>query len=207
MQLGEPADFPRDDDTYEPASGFFSRQVSDLRDKITSIQQRINLGDLTMDALIKTRTALTMRGNYDPNDLAFLNDAIERGHELRARMAMAADAINVAAQAANAMGLRMPVLSTQLGAFQITPLALAVAGGVIAGAAIMSWANPVLDTLDRIIIRLDPAMTPEQKNEAIAAAARARAVANEAENPLLRMLKWGVIGAGIYVAYKMWKDR
>jgi hypothetical protein len=205
--LGEPADFPRDDETYDPASGFVSRQVQDLREKITGIQQKINVGDLTMDALVKTRYALQLKGNADPDDIAFLNDAIERGNELRVRMALAADAINVAAQAANAVGLRMPVLSTGLGAIQIGPLALAVGAGVLAGAAIMSWANPALDALDRIIIRLDPGLTPEEKNEAIAAAARARAVANESESPFLKLIKWGVIGAGVYVVYKMWKDR
>lgn len=205
--LGEP-DYPRDDETYAPPTGVVSQQLADLRGKITNLQLRINAADLTMDALLKLQQLMQLR-NAGPEDLAEIEELIEQGRALRVRMAMTSDAVNLGAQTLNAMGVRMPVLSTQLAGIQIPigAFALTVAGAVGVGMLLTNWYEPALAAVERQLIRWSPTLTPEQKNEAIMVLAAARQKASEVNNPITTAIKWAIIGAGVFFAYKLWKDR
>lgn len=122
-----------------------------------------------------------------------------------------AEALNFAAQAVNAAGGRMPVLSIP-GSLGALPPLLIPAGVLAAVATIIVWGRGFIAGLVQYMQdaqALAAQDTPEKKAALAAALAKARAAQAEADTPLAsaaNIVKWGAIAFGAWLAWRAFSD-
>jgi hypothetical protein len=123
----------------------------------------------------------------------------------------AAESLNAAAQAANALGFRMPVVTVPQG-LAAAPLVIAgVASAVAVAAGLIAWAVDRIAQARAIAQRmaLIAELPPEKRAEAIAAEQRIE-LAQMSASPISRIadiVKWVAIGVAVYFGYQAWKSR
>lgn len=199
--LGD-AGLPNDDGSYTgaPSSSAFSMDY--YRAKYTEFQQVLSAMDLAYNAGVDLWAI-----NQDEALAVQLDE-----YEARRGMVKAtAEALNLAAQAINAAGGRMPVLSLP-GSLGALPALLVPAGVLAAVASIIVWGRSFIAGLVQYMQdaqALAAQDTPEKKAALAAALATARQAQQNAETPLssaASIVKWAAIAAAAFFAWKAFAD-
>lgn len=196
-------------ETAEPDSASQSVLSADYyRDKIREFQVTMNGLDSAYQGII------TLLGTpyIDTETWNQLDAAAREFESKRAMIRQTAEAMNLGANAWNAFGGRMPVLSIPgtLGFLPFVPPAAFLAAVAAAGALVL-WASGWLETTARVAERyamIAVADTPEQKAEIVASWQRIENAKREADgSPLTQIagvVKWGAIAALAFVGYRAW---
>lgn len=196
--LGDPT---HDDGSYggETDPGMFSVQY--YRDKATQFQTVMNSLDQALYALGEARDVL------DDNDTESIaqweslwTDAMNRREWIRG----AAEAVNLASEGLNAVGVRFPMLSVP-STLQGAPL-VAVAAAIAVTAAVVSWAYGWFDSVTSFMktaIIMNKVKDPDKAAILFTEMETAKIKANSsATSSIADMIKWVGIGVAGYLVYK-----
>lgn len=176
------------------------------RDKITEFQTTMNAVAATADQM----SALVSLPDLDDATRADVQSWLDDFASKKTEFTLAAEAINVGAQTANAAGLTMPVLAIPA-ALGFAPLAIAALAAAIAAAAyLISWGLQAIANAQATVarIRAIQSLPPDQQAVAIAAEQGIAAAAAKAQSPLssiANVVKWIAIGAAIYFGFQAFK--
>lgn len=197
-------------EVYDPDSLTRFADLDFYRDKIREFQVSLNELDATAQEMREFAALPLPPAEYDAA-LSWLID-YETNRE---RAILAAQTINIASSTANALGVRMPVLSWSLQGMG-NPAALAAIAGAVAGAAwFLSYSVERIMSA-RVLIEQTKAnqaiieSLPQDQRAGVAAqlAKQATAVAQaqaRAENPIAsvaNVVKWVALGAAAFFAFR-----
>lgn len=204
-------------DVYDPNSLTRFGSLDFYRDKIREFQVSLN----ELDAVAR-EVAIYAALPLPPAQYQEAFDWLDDYYARRDSAVMAADAINAAANTANALGVRMPVLSIPQGlqGVGLAPAALAaIAAAVAGGAWFLGYAVEKIMTARAMIetaqsnAEIIANVPPEQRAEVAKALANASAsvAASQAraENPITsvaNIVKWVALLASGFFAYKVWQQ-
>lgn len=190
---------------YDPNSVTRFAEPDYYRDKIREFQVSLNQLSDTAEQM-RALAALPIAPEYNQDVYDWL-DAYEAK---RWQFVTTAEAINAASQTANALGIRMPVLSLPQG-LNAAPLAIAgVAGAVAAAAALIAWATDMIVSARAIAGRMAiiEGLSPDQQAVALKAEqeiARAQA-SNTPLSQIATVVKWGAIVVAGFFALQAWRE-
>lgn len=199
-------------DVTDPESLTRFADLGYYRNKILEFQNAMNAADSTIQSLSLLLDQMsTFQGPLMQEDQFALDDAraiLDEFNGKKGQFRAAAMAINAASETANALGVRMPVVSVPQ-TLAIAPVALAaIAGAVALGASLIIWlagAIPRARAAAGRVAMID-SMPAELKAEAVKREqeiALAEAQANQ--SPLMSIagiVKWVAIGAAIWFGYQ-----
>jgi hypothetical protein len=191
-------------DCYDPESVTRFAEPNYYRDKIREFQQ-------TMNALAETASVMRSLADTPSPEQDLIQSWLDDYEAKRWQFIAAAESLNAAAQAANALGFRMPVVTVPQG-LAAAPLVIAgVASAVAVAAGLIAWAVDRIAQARAIAQRmaLIAELPPEKRAEAIAAEQRIE-LAQMAASPISRIadiVKWVAIGVAVYFGYQAWKSR
>lgn len=188
------------------------------RNKILEFQKAMNAADETIQSLTLLLDQIgTFQGPLLPDDQFAIDDAraiLDEFNGKKGQFRAAATAINAASETANALGVRMPVVSVPQ-TLQLAPIAIAaIAGAVALGASLIIWLAGAIPRARAAAgrVAMIESMPAELKAEAIKREQEiALAEAHASESPLVSIagvVKWVAIGAAIwfgYQAFTKWK--
>ena len=175
-----------------------------LRAKIIELQVMMN----SLDESHRAADAALSSGALTLDSQEQLATVMAQYLEKRDWLRGIAQSVNVAAEAANAVGLRMPVLAIPrtLGAVPLVGLAVVIA----TAAAAITWGQEVVVAYNERLRRaqLIEAATPEQRARVIDAIASSDAATQASQGGVVAqvapLLKWLALGAAAWVAYQAW---
>jgi len=173
------------------------------RAKIREFQVHLNTLAATADALRELRQRVS-----DPALASDIDAWLDDFESNRNALLLAAEAVNAAAQSANAVGLRMPVLQVPSQLAALPPLAIAAIAGAVAGTAwAVSYAIDRVAAARALITRKETlALLPEEERAAALAADQkielAQRNAQSVIGNVADIVKWIALGVGIWFAYK-----
>lgn len=202
-----------DDASYTgemPDAGSLTRFASldYYRDQIRRFQVALNELDATAVAMREFASLAIPPAEYDAA-VAWLTDYEEN----RGRAIATAEAINFAANAANAVGIRMPVVSWSQRGGLGNPLMIAgVAAAIGAGAWFLSYAIDKISEAKRITTLRDilASLPEDQRAAALKVEQEIELAKTRAENPISAIanaVKWIALAAAGYFAYRAFADR
>lgn len=191
---------------YETGSISRFASLDYYRDKIREFQ-------VTLNELAKTKESLSTLATLPlpPAEAAEIVEWFTQYEEKRGTVLATAEAVNMASQAANAIGVRMPVLSIPQ-TLNAPPLMIAgIAAAVATAAALTAWA------IDRIAdaraianrIALIDALTPDERAEAVKREQEIALAQANALNPVSAVanaIKWVAVGVAALFAYRAWRE-
>lgn len=180
--------------------------LSYYRNKITEFQQHLN-------ALAQQKIAMEnlLAATTDPNAAAEIRAWLDDLESNRFALLATAEAVNVAAEGANALGVRMPVPSVPQTLQALPPLALAAIAGAVAGTAwAISYAIDKGTEALAISRRMSVIESLPENERAAALAAEQQIKQAQAQGGLagvINLLKWGAILVAGYFALQAWQNR
>lgn len=194
--------------TGEDGSSPLSAQY--YRDRITEFQVAINRADETYRSL----QSLASVSSLDPMTRAEVLNLMQEFEAKRAWIKNAAQTLNAGAAAANALGLRMPVLSVPptLG---LVPIPLALVGALAVAASVVLWVKEWATRTTQLAIQAQQfaqaeslAQTPEERAALRDTLAKASAASQPSVSANLATgAKWLALGVGALILYRVWRDR
>lgn len=175
-----------------------------LRSKIIELQVMMN----SLDESYRAADAALSSGALTLDSQEQLATVMAQYIEKRDWLRGIASAVNAAAEAANAVGLRMPVLAIPrtLGAVPLVGLAVVIA----TAAAAITWGSELVTAFNERLRRaqLIEAATPDQRARVIDAIASSDAATQASQGGVVAqvapLLKWIALGAAAWVAYQAW---
>lgn len=204
---------PHDDESYDV--------VSDSSVSLDYFRKKYGEFQLAMNALDKAyEAAKTAYFQTDPPDEELYNYLME--YESRAgEIKTTAEALNLGANAANALGIRMPVLSVpqSLGALQFLALPAVTLAALAAIATILTFAAGYIAGVEMAIERVIQSVPDDKKPELVEALNKATQSKRDLmSNPLAYLgtgigntlssaIKLAGIGLIGYLIYKSWSER
>lgn len=178
------------------------------RNKVREFQIHLNTLAATADTLSELREQTTNEELAAEID-AWLDDFASNKSALYA----AAEAVNVAAQSANAVGVRMPVLQIPQQLAALPPLAIAAIAGAVAGTAwAVSYAIEKVAAARELVTRKQMLeLLPEEERAAALAADQKIALAQaSAEGPIgsiANAVKWIALAVAGWFVWKAISER
>lgn len=173
------------------------------RNKIREFQVHLNALAATADTMTELRSQVS-----DPNLLAEIDDWLADFGSNRNALFAAAEAVNVAADGANALGVRMPVVQIPQRLAALPPLAIAAIAGAVAGTAwAISYAVDRVAAARAIVARNETlALLPEEERAAALAADQkiefAQRNAESGISAIANVVKWIAIGVAAWFGYR-----
>lgn len=190
-------------EVYDPESVTRLASLDFYRDKIREFQASLNALDQAADSMRALAALPLPPAEYD-EAVSWLTDYEAN----RGRAIAAAQAINVAAESANALGIRMPVLSWRTLQGVGNPVMIAaVAGAIGAGAWFLTYAIDMLAAAraQSERVAMIESLTPEQRAEAVQREQEIALAKARAENPISAVastVKWVAFGIAAWFAFK-----
>lgn len=173
------------------------------RNKIREFQVHLNALAATADTMTELRSQVS-----DPNLIAEIDDWLADFGSNRNALFAAAEAVNVAADGANALGVRMPVVQIPQRLAALPPLAIAAIAGAVAGTAwAISYAVDRVAAARAIVARNETlALLPEEERAAALAADQkielAQRNAESGISAIAHVVKWIAIGVAAWFGYR-----
>lgn len=218
MTIGE-AGVPHDDLYYtgETGDSVFSMQY--YRNKISEFQVALNQADTVaqsaqrvIDLTYDTYDMQNSGGNSPTQELML---KIEQLNAKKSELRTIAEAINLGAAAANAMGGRMPQVSMPMN-LGIAPIVLGAGtiAAIVAGSAavgwVIAWASDVGEIMQRYVTLY--AVSDPVKRDALAAelAKVDQSIQIAQSSPIAafsNIVKWLVIGGAAFLMYQIYQKR
>jgi hypothetical protein len=202
--LGD-ARMPNDDASYEGEQSTSLLSLDYYRSKAREFQVLMNALDEGYRAAVAT-----LEIGVDAETADYLRNWIADFESRRAYLRTIAEGINLASNAVNSAGGRMPVLSvpTTLG---LVPIAIGAAGvaAFAAAAAAITWGAQFISGLNQRMAQaqLLDAASPEARDRIAVETSRVNAAAQAFNfsplTALAPLLKWGAIAAAAWLAWKM----
>jgi len=194
-------------EVYDPGSIGRLASPDFYRDKIREFQVALNELDAAAVQMRAFAGLAIPPAEYDAA-VAWLEDYDAN----RTRAIAAAQAINVASAAANAIGIRMPTVSwSQRGGLGNPLLIAGVATAIGAGAWVLSYAASKIAEAHRItrVKQILADLPPDQRAAALRVEQEIELVRARAENPVSAIadaVKWIALAAAGYFAYRAFMD-
>lgn len=173
------------------------------RNKIREFQIHLNALAATADTLTELRERVS-----DPNLISEIDAWLADFAGNRSALFAAAEAVNLAANSANAVGVRMPVLQIPQGLAALPPLAIAAIAGAVAGTAwAISYAVERVAAARALVSRNEMlALLPEnERAAALAAEQKIEAAQRNAESGVSAIagaVKWIALAVAAWFGYK-----
>lgn len=191
---------------YDPNSLSRFASLDYYRDRIREFQVSLNALDAAAEEMRRI-AALPL----PPAEYAQAFDWLNDFENTRGRMVLAAQAINLAADSANALGVRMPVLSIPQNLRAVPPVAIAaVAAAVGAGAWAFAYAADKIAAYKAIAQRTALILSlPEEQRAAVAAGMQRVDLAQAQASPLSQIaniVKWVALGVAGWFAFRAIQD-
>jgi hypothetical protein len=191
---------------YDPNSLSRFGSLDYYRDRVREMQVSLNALDAAAQEMQRI-VALPL----PPAEYALAVDWLTDFDSTRSRLVTAAQAINLAADAANAVGVRMPVLSIPQRLAAVPPVAIAaVAAAIGAGAWALAYAADKIAAYRTIAQRTQMIMSlPESERAAVAAGLNRVDLAQAQASPLVQVaniLKWVALGVAGWFAFRAAQD-
>lgn len=187
--------------------------VDFYRNKATEFQTALNSLDEIGRALYVAERAASCESTM----AAEWFDLLQQFQTKRAQFVMAADAVNLASNGLNAVGVRFPVLSYAQGLGN--PVLIPVAAAIAAAAALIVWGKEFALTVREALKRwqysdaFELLSETERANmlrdlvqaDAQVATAQTASGAGSLES-IAGAVKWAAIGVAVFAAFKMYQD-
>lgn len=206
--LGD-ARMPNDDASYEGEQSTSLLSMDYYRNKAREFQVLMNALDEGYRA-----AANTLQIGVDDETAAYLRDWIAEFESRRGYLRTIAEGINLASNAINSAGGRMPVLSVP-NTLGLVPIAIGAAGvaAFAAAAAAITWGAQFISGLNQRMAQaqLLDAASPAARDRIAVEVSRVQA-ANSAFGmssltALAPLLKWGAVAVAAWMAWKMLAPR
>lgn len=191
---------------YDPNSLARFASLDYYRDRIREFQVSLNALDTAAQEMRRI-VALPI----PPAEYAQAVDWLMDFESTRSRLVTAAQAINLASDSANALGLRMPVLSIPQNLRAVPPVAIAaVAAAIGAGAWALAYATDKIVAYRAIAQRTALILSlPEAERAAVAAGMQRVDLAQAQASPLSQIaniVKWLALGVAGWFAFRAAQD-
>lgn len=199
-----------DDATYTGEVSTSPLSLDYYRDKARQFQVTLNALDQGYASAWNAIDA-----DIDSELTSDLSDMVSEFDAKRALLTGTARAINLGAEAINAVGGRFPVLSIPSGLGLLPALPLAAVAAIATAATLIVWGNQWLSGVNERLRRAQLIAEQRQIDPAKAAAlidslaASDAAVAASSESPLSSiagMVKWAALGFGAFLVFRAWRD-
>lgn len=207
-------DVVNDDGSYtgEDGGSVFSLQF--YRNKASEFQAVMNALDLAAQSLRESLQTVMFDDDGVADEIQILLADLDarRGH-----ISAAAQAVNLASDAANAVGVRFPSLTVPQGlaGLGMAPIPIAIIAGAIAAASVLIvWGREYLVTQRALQLRAQQYAQIREDPAAVAALtlqlAKTDAAIQMADNPLgqvANIVKWAALAVLGYLAFQAYQKR
>lgn len=204
--LGE---ITHDDATYAGVQSTSPLSMDYYRDKARQFQVTLNALDQGYAAAMNAIDA-----DIDDDLSIDLFDLTQEFDGKRALLVGTARAINLGAEAINAVGGRFPQLSIPSGLGLLPALPLAAVAAIATAATLIVWGNTWLQGVNERLRRaqliaeqkgIDPAKASALVDSLAASDAAVAASETSPLSSIAGMVKWAAIGFGAFLVFQAWK--
>jgi len=193
-------------DTFDPDSPSRFFDADYYRTKIREFQATLNAVDAASQALNQIYQIDGLPEDVWYDALVLLQDYQDH----RTQFVIATEAINAAAAAANALGVRMPVVQMPqtLGAVPLVAVGAAVAGAAALVAWGVSWINSAYEVAGRVQL-LQTLSEPDRAKvvHSMLAIDQARAAAESPLASIAGIVKWVALAGVAFIAWRLIEAR